>query len=61
MINKMGLTEDEVHEHKGDNFSACNHYDNYHSNDLKILHLAIFHALLSSRSRDMGDDKALIN
>ncbi len=56
----LGVPEDEVHGHMGDNYSACNHYD-FHSNDYAILHLAKFHAPLSGRSRDRDDDKVLLN
>ncbi len=60
IIMKIRVPEDEVDGHKGDNFSACNHYD-FHLYDLAILYLAKFHSLLSGRSRDRDDDKVLLN
>jgi hypothetical protein len=56
----MRVPEDQVHGRKGDNFSACNHYD-FRLDDYAIINLAEFYALLSGRSRDRDDDKVLLN
>ncbi len=60
IIMKMGVPKDVDHGHMGNSFSACNHYD-FRSNDYSINTLAKFHAPLSGRSRDMDDDKVLLN